>query len=49
MNLESWVVELLNDIKESAEKGENFDLHMGAPYVAEVAEAYAKSKWIEIY
>lgn len=49
MILESWVIELLNDIKEAAEKGENYDLHMQAPYVKDVATAYNETSWIEIY
>lgn len=49
MNLESWVIELLKDIKEAADKNENYDLHMEACYVAEVAEAYNSCEWIEIY
>ena len=47
--LESWVIKLLNDIKEAAEKGENYDLHMEAPYVKDVATAYNETSWIEIY
>ena len=49
MDLESWVTALLEEIKEAAEKGENFDLHMHASYVTEVAQAYDKAEWIEIY
>ena len=49
MDLENWVIELLDDIKEAAEKGENYDLHMEAVYVKDVAKAYNESKWIEIY
>lgn len=49
MDLESWVVDLLKDIKEAAEKGENFDLHMEAVYVTDVAQAYDETTWIEIY
>lgn len=49
MDLENWVVELLNDIKEASGKDENFDLHLESAYVKEIAEAYDKSKWIEIY
>lgn len=49
MMLESWVIELLNDIKEAAEKGENYDLHIEAEYVKDIATAYNNSSWIEIY
>ena len=49
MILEGWVVELLQDIKEASEKGENFDLHLESVYVKEIADAYDKTTWIEIY
>lgn len=49
IDIENWLESLLNDIKEAADKNENFDLHMEAPYVKEVAECYDKVKWIEIY
>jgi hypothetical protein len=49
MDLESWVIDLLENIKEAAENDMNFDLHLEASYVVEIAEAYDKSKWIEIY
>lgn len=49
MILEEWVKELLDDIKDSALKGGNFDLHMESAYVKEVAEAWNDCKWLEIY
>lgn len=49
MILESWIIELLEDIKEASEKGENYDLHLEKEMVKEIADAYDKSKWIEIY
>ena len=49
IDLENWVVELLKDIKAAADKNENFDLHMEAPYVKEVAKEYEQTDWIEIY
>lgn len=49
MNLESWIVELLQDIQTAAEKGENYDLHLEFPAVEEITEAYHDTKWIEIY
>lgn len=49
MNLESWVVELLNDIKKASLNNENFDLHLESPMVKEIVEAYDKVTWIEIY
>lgn len=49
MSLEDWVVDLLKDIKEASDKGENFDLHLENVYVKEIADAYDNVKWIEIY
>lgn len=49
MDIEAWVIELLQDIQTAAEKGENYDLHMEAVYVKDIAEAYNKTTWIEIY
>ena len=49
MSLESWVTEVLDDIKEAAEKGENYDLHLEASVVKEIAAAYDETQWIEIY
>ena len=49
MDLEHWVVELLVDIAEAAAKGESFTLHMQNEYVKELAEAYRRCSWIEIY
>ena len=49
MDLENWVAELLDDIKEAAEKGENYDLHLEADAVKDIATVYDETKWIEIY
>lgn len=49
MNLETWVVELLDDILTASEKGENYDLHLELPFVNEIAKAYKDTEWIEIY
>ena len=49
MDLETWFMGLLYDIREAAEKGVCFDLHMTPEQVAEVVEAYNACKWIEIY
>jgi len=49
MILESWVIELLDDIKEASEAGENYDLHLESPLVDEIADAYRHTAWIEIY
>lgn len=49
MILESWVIELLDDIKEASEAGKNYDLHLESPLVDEIAEAYRHTARIEIY
>ena len=49
MVLETWIIHLLKDIKTAAEKGENYDLHLDPPAVDEIAEAYSRTEWIEIY
>lgn len=48
-DIETFITELLEDIKEAGNKNENFDLHMEAPQVKEIADAYNNTKWIEIY
>ena len=48
-DLETWVIDLLKDIKAAADKNENFDLHMEAPYVKEVAYEFENTNGIEIY
>lgn len=49
MILESWVINLLEDIKTSADKSENFDLHLEADTAKDIAHAYDEASWIEIY
>ena len=49
MELESWVIELLTDIKKASLNNENFDLHLESPMVKEIAKQYDEIKWIEIY
>lgn len=49
MTLKEWVIYLLDDIKAAAEKGENYDLHLESPAVAEIAKAYEHTKWVKIY
>ena len=49
MMLETWVIDLLQDIQKAAEKGENYDLHLEPLVVNEIAEAYKQTEWIEIY
>lgn len=47
--LENWVVNLLKDIQTASEKGENYDLHLEAGAVNEIANLYKGTSWIEIY
>lgn len=49
IDIEVWVYDLLNDIHESAVKGENFDLHLEASYVKEMDIEIQKLDYIEIY
>lgn len=49
MNLENFIIEFLENIKEAANKNENYDMHLENSYVKEIAEAYDLCKWIEIY
>ena len=49
MDLESWVIALLEDIQTASEKGKNYDLHLKSTVVNEIAEAYKRTEWIEIY
>lgn len=48
MDIENFVRELLDDIKEAGFKNENFDLHLEAVYTKELAEAIDNIKWMEI-
>lgn len=49
MDLETWVIDLLKDIINAANNGENFDLHLENVAAKEIAKAYEKIDWIEIY
>lgn len=49
MDLEAWVIDLLKTIKNAANNGENFDLHLENVAAKEIANAYDKTDWIEIY
>ena len=49
MNLEMWIIVLLDSIKEAGNKGKNFDLHLDNDTAKEIARAYDNTKWIEIY
>ena len=47
--LETWVIDLLNNIKEADTKGECFDLHLELETVKDITEQYDATTWIEIY
>lgn len=49
MDIENFVTDLLNDIKEAGLKNENFNLHLEASDTKELAEAIDNIEWIEIY
>lgn len=49
MDLEQWVINLLEEIKEAGYNGENFDLHLESEAAKEIASTYDSIKWIEIY
>lgn len=49
INIELWVDELLSDISTAGDKGENYDLHLEAPYVKELTDDIKKLSYIEIY
>lgn len=48
-DIENFVVDLLNDIKEAGCNNENFDLHLEASVTKEMASEIDNIKWIEIY
>lgn len=48
MDIENWVCELLSDIEEAAKKNENYDLHLEAVYVKEIAEELKHISNIEL-
>lgn len=49
INIELWVDELLSNIQSAGEKGENYDLHLEASAVMELAGDIKKLSYIEIY
>lgn len=49
MDLENWIVELLEQIRQASLKDENFGLSLNRHDVHEIAEAYDKAEWIEVY
>ena len=49
MDLETWVIRLLDEIQGAANRNENYDLHLKSTVVTEIAKAYEDAEWIEIY
>lgn len=49
MDLETWIIRLLDEIQGAANRNENYDLHLESTVVTEIAKAYEDAKWIEIY
>ena len=49
MDLESWFVQLMDDITKAAYDGTTFDIHLENEAVKEIAAAYEQTKFIEIY
>lgn len=49
MDLEQWIIKLLDSIKVASDLDANFDLHLSIDDVKELASAYDATKWIEIY
>ena len=47
--LEGWVTELLKQIEEAADKGEEYTLHLDKKTVKDVAFESRGVEWIEIY
>ena len=49
MDLETWVIELLDDILTASVKDENYDLHLESVLVHEIADAYKNTVAVSIY
>lgn len=49
MDLEEWVLELLDNIKLAGVDHESFDLHLSENDVKEIAQAYENLEFLEIY
>lgn len=49
IDMSLWIDELLSNIQTAGEKGENYDLHLEASAVKELAEDIKKLSYIEIY
>ena len=49
MDLETWVTALLDKIKEASEGDTDFTLYLTKETTKEIAGAWNKTEWIEIY
>lgn len=49
MDLEQWVVELLESIKSASTMDAGFEMRLDIDAVKAIASAYDKVDWIEIY
>lgn len=48
INIEQWVIELFNDINQACMNNENYDLHLEASVVDDLADAWDRIKNVEI-
>lgn len=49
IDMELWIDELLSNIETAGSKGENYDLHLEASAVKELADEIKKLSYVEIY
>lgn len=49
MDIEAWVIALLDKIKEASEYNADFTLYLTKETTKEIAGAWDKTEWIEIY
>ena len=49
VDIETWIIDLLDEIQGAANRNENYDLHLESSYVKEIANAYDLTTWIEIH
>lgn len=49
IDMSLWIDELLSNIEIAGDKGENYDLHLEAEVVKELADEIKKLSYIEIY
>lgn len=49
MNLEQWIIDLLNSIKDANTMGAGFELRLDSDAVKAIASAYETTDWIELY